>query len=444
MSKLDHAQDRNDHQAGFRDSVYSGILRPRTILESIFTMESAIGRHLGAPLVCERQAYLQHLFTRGRNRRALREAAYLLLHVVRMLTVKEGGIVRKADIQSAANQWAMEALTHRQAGANKTSARRFIAISRDFFQFLDQFVCPEPVVCCFDPASSSFNSAMRHSMSFLPATIAATGPPVKRFLYWASQKHTRISTISLQDIDAYMDEGRTRGWRPRTIVFQCQILRTFFRYGEAQGWCKLGFARTIRSPTVRQRDWEVIGPSWREVRRLIGNIGEATRSDCRAKAILLLCSVYGLRNTEITHLTLDDFDWQSETFAVRRAKRGRLQQFPIQYEVGQAIIRYLRTVRPPRCPCRSLFVTLVSPYRPLGSLAPIVRKQMQKAGIVSQSYGTHSLRHACATELLRKRTALRNIADFLGHRDIRSVSIYAKHDARSLREVARFSLAGVL
>jgi hypothetical protein len=35
---------------------------------------------------------------------------------------------------------------------------------------------------------------------------------------------------------------------------------------------------------------------------------------------------------------LDDFDWQNETL-LRRAKQGRVQQFPIQYEIGQAIIR---------------------------------------------------------------------------------------------------------
>ena len=69
---------------------------------------------------------------------------------------------------------------------------------------------------------------------------------------------------------------------------------------------------------------------------------------------------------------------------------------------------------------------------------------MKRLGIKSQSLGPHSLRHACATELLRRGTSLKDIADFLGHRDIASVSIYAKFDARMLRKVAAFSLAGVL
>jgi hypothetical protein len=39
--------------------------------------------------------------------------------------------------------------------------------------------------------------------------------------------------------------------------------------------------------------------------------------------------------------------------------------------------------------------------------------------------------------------SLQEIADFLGHRDMHSVSIYAKHDICNLRKVAAFRLAGL-
>ena len=40
--------------------------------------------------------------------------------------------------------------------------------------------------------------------------------------------------------------------------------------------------------------------------------------------------------------------------------------------------------------------------------------------------------------------SLREIADFLGHRDLRSVSIYAKLDVRALGKVADFTLMEIL
>jgi integrase/recombinase XerD len=160
--------------------------------------------------------------------------------------------------------------------------------------------------------------------------------------------------------------------------------------------------------------------------------------------MLSFCAIYALRGIEVRHLMLSDFDWVNETFVVGRAKGGPIQQFPLQYEVGQAVLRYLRYGRP-KCYNRELFVTLKPPYRPMNQcvMAALVRTRMQVLKVESLRCGTHSLRHACATELLRRGSSLVEIADFLGHRSIESVSIYARLDNRSLRRVATFSLAGV-
>ncbi len=90
-------------------------------------------------------------------------------------------------------------------------------------------------------------------------------------------------------------------------------------------------------------------------------------------------------------------------------------------------------------------MTLRPPYRPVKATTiwGVVADRMKRLQIKSTQYGGHSLRHACATELLRKGSSLRDIADFLGHTTMNSVSIYAKHDIRSLRQVAAFGLAGV-
>jgi integrase/recombinase XerD len=74
----------------------------------------------------------------------------------------------------------------------------------------------------------------------------------------------------------------------------------------------------------------------------------------------------------------------------------------------------------------------------------MVAEPLKELGVISNHYGAHSLRHSCATHLLRSGSTLRDVADFLGHRGLSSVSIYAKYDIRSLREVASFSLGGVL
>lgn len=381
--------------------------RPARIIESLFKQNHAVERHLQAKFLNEREAYLRQLLEQGLRQSTLLTTAQLLLHVIRIMEFNEPRYIDKLELEEAARRWAQEQLAHRPAGRNKRAVQTFSSAGRGWFRFQGLYVTSRLEASCFDHLLTDFLAALHHEMGYRPETIIAMGPRMRRFLFWLSKRHDRISSINLRDIDEFMDEKRACGWRPRTIAGQCQDLRAFFRYAESRGLCRAGFSEAIKGPRVRQSDWEVVGPSWKEVRRLVNTMQDSSPGDCRAKAILLLGSVYGLRNTEITHLTLDDFDWQNEVFAVRRAKRGRLQQFPIQYEVGQAVIRYLQIVRP-RCTCRHLFVTLTPPYRPLGSLAPTVRKQMLRAGVVSQSYGTHALRHTCATELLRKGTSLRS------------------------------------
>jgi integrase/recombinase XerD len=169
-----------------------------------------------------------------------------------------------------------------------------------------------------------------------------------------------------------------------------------------------------------------------------------TPADLRARAMLLLYSIYALRSSEVARLRLDDFDWRNETFTLRRSKRGGIQQYPIQYEVGEAILEYLQNGRP-RCACRHVFLTLQLPYRPLSPVAmwSVVGKPMRRMNIECAHVGPHSLRHACATHLLKKGSSYKEIAEFLGHQDTRSVGLYAKFDKRSLLKVAAVSLAGL-
>jgi integrase/recombinase XerD len=241
----------------------------------------------------------------------------------------------------------------------------------------------------------------------------------------------------------FLTEGKAKGWQPRTVSGQCHALRSFFRYAERRGWNQNGLSKAIKAPLPKIRVASPQCPSWKQVRRLIASLDDSDLSQCRAKAVFLLASLYGLRRSEIVRLTLEDLDWYNEIITVRRSKRGRLQQFPLQFEVGEAIIQYLTNVRP-ACMSRNVLVTMHRPYRAATNISSAVRNIMNTRGILDQPCGLHALRHACATELLRKGTSLRGIADFLGHRSIRSVSVYAHSDLRALREVANFSFSGVL
>jgi integrase/recombinase XerD len=414
---------------------------PRVIGE-LFIHRDAIARHLTAPMLGEREKYLEQLLALGHKRKFVAERASMLRNVVeRMHTLSPTPITEEA-ITSAARRWA-GILKDEGAQTSKGVSREFMAVARSWFRHLGLYSRDVPLSYTTERVFAAFVYAMRHELGYLPSTIQSLASPIRGFLIWASSRQLELSSISLCDLDDFLAEGKAKGWQPRTVRGQCQALRSFFRFVERRGWNQNGLSKAIKAPLPKTRSASPQCPSWKQLRRLIASLDDSDLSQCRAKAVLLLASVYGLRRSEIVRLTLEDLDWHNEVITVRRSKRGRLQQFPLQFEVGEAIIQYLKNVRP-ACMSRTVFVTMHRPYRAATNIGSAIRKIMNARGILDQPCGLHALRHACATELLRKGTSLRGIADFLGHRSIRSVSVYAHCDLRALREVATFSLSGVL
>ncbi len=86
---------------------------------------------------------------------------------------------------------------------------------------------------------------------------------------------------------------------------------------------------------------------------------------------------------------------------MRRSKQRKVQSYPLTTEVGNAVLRYLKEVRP-RGAHREVLLTLRRPYRPVsvGALSTMTQKLQKRLGLKLKRYGSHVLRHACATHLL--------------------------------------------
>jgi integrase/recombinase XerD len=234
---------------------------------------------------------------------------------------------------------------------------------------------------------------------------------------------------------------RSKKWTAWTLSQAANTLRAFFHYARTKNWCPAVLPEAIKGPCFRRDHAAPVGPSWNEVQRLLRCEKQDTPASMRVQVLLLRFSLYGLRTSEATRLLLNNFDWKSKTFLVRRAKNYTLQRFPMFPTFESAVTRYLKLGRP-HCDSEYLIVTLRPPYRPLatGSVAGIINSRMTRLGIRSRRKGPQSLRHACATQLLRKDMSLQEIADFLGHRDCLTVGIYANHDIGALKRVAALDL----
>ena len=167
-------------------------------------------------------------------------------------------------------------------------------------------------------------------------------------------------------------------------------------------------------------------------------------TDIRDRAILLLLAVYGLRSAEVRGLQLEDLQWEQELPSIARPKQRKKQLYPLSESVGEAILRYLKKVRP-RVRYREVFLTLQAPIKPLSAsgLWHLVGRRLRALGVSARKRGPHSLRHACATHLLAQDFSMKEIGDYLGHQCPEATRVYAKVDLAGLRRVADFDLGGV-
>lgn len=172
-----------------------------------------------------------------------------------------------------------------------------------------------------------------------------------------------------------------------------------------------------------------------DVQALLDSCDRSQPIGLRDLAILMLLARLGLRSAEVARLELDDIDWRAGELTVR-GKGRRCDRLPLLAEVGEAVAGYLSRGRP-SSGHRSVFLTARAPRRPLkpAVVGDIVRRACVRTGL--PVVRAHRLRHALATEMLRKGASLTEISQVLRHRDLATTAVYAKVDRQALRQIAQ-------
>lgn len=212
-------------------------------------------------------------------------------------------------------------------------------------------------------------------------------------------------------------------------------LRSLLRFGNAQGLLSKDLTAVV--PSIAR--WRLSGlpqplrPD--QVRALLEVCDPAEPVGCRDRAVIVLMRRLALRTAEVAALRLDDIDWVSGTVLVR-GKGGRVDRMPLPTDVGEALVRYLRSGRP-ATPERTVFVRAVAPFTPLGpsSVSCIVARAARRAG--QGTVHGHRLRHTAASETLNAGASLDEVAQLLRHEGVASTVIYAKVDHSRLVALAR-------
>jgi integrase/recombinase XerD len=417
-----------------------------TMLDQLFHYPRVLERHRKAPLLVEREQFLQHCATQGMARTTLTSLATELSVIAQRLEVSVAdGPVEHRQIDVAAKRWARYQCRRGRSRGLRWPRERFVQVATDWLGFLHRLQVCEPEPSAGAEWIEQFAAYMQEERGLSPATIHDSRWHTEKFFRWLAAQSRTLAEATITDVDAFLESLGQRGWCRVSVVKGARTLRAFFRYAEQRGWCPAGMAAGIVGPRIFRDEGIPVGPQWSDVERLISSTEGDIPHDIRDRAILQLFSIYGFRSGEVAGLRLEDLNWSQDRILVNRRKQRRRQEYPLLPVVGESILRYLEQVRPSSA-YREVFLTLKVPIQPIsaGAMYHLVSERMRALEIRSIRQGPHALRHACAGRLVAQGLSLKQIGDHLGHRSVFATRTYAKVDLAGLREVADFSLGGLL
>jgi len=262
------------------------------------------------------------------------------------------------------------------------------------------------------------------------------------FVFLDGRSITKLSGIRRDDLREYQTHlfhQKKKDDVPLSLSTQAKkisAIRTFFSFLVKERYLLYDPSSEIERPRLSKRLPRGI-LTQREAVRLLSMPDEGKPLGMRDKAILELFYATGMRNTELRMLKLQDVDLVRGEVRIDHGKGRRSRIVPIGEMAALAISSYLESSRPKLVKERDdgwLFLSVRGMRLERARASAIVVRYAKKAGIKT-AITCHSLRHSCATHMLKNNAGLRYIQDLLGHQCLSTTQIYTKVELSDLKRV---------
>jgi integrase/recombinase XerD len=161
----------------------------------------------------------------------------------------------------------------------------------------------------------------------------------------------------------------------------------------------------------------------------------------RDRAMLELLYSSGLRGRELCKLSLYDIDFEKRLVRVVQGKPRKDRLVPVGRSALTYLAEYIKNVRPVHLAknrrqesLTRLFLTVKGTPFDTDYLSMQI-KRYRKMADLPHLVTTHSLRHACATEMLRGGASIRHVQEMLGHAHMSTTQIYTHVVPYDLKKV---------
>jgi site-specific recombinase XerD len=222
----------------------------------------------------------------------------------------------------------------------------------------------------------------------------------------------------------------------RGLNNRLSYLRQFLRFAHVRGLCGAAIAESVPRFSKRGRALHGAAAEQWELRAFLNAFKPRSPLMARDYAMALCMLDLGLRCIEVVRLRLADINWKNKTLNVPPAKGGGGCVLPMPARVASALRDYLR-VRPASGSDACFVGITFLAGRPVActTVNAAIVSACRRCGLGYR--GTHWLRRSSATRLNRHGVGLKQIADLLGHRLLKTTAIYTHANTRDLEALVR-------
>jgi integrase/recombinase XerC len=267
-------------------------------------------------------------------------------------------------------------------------------------------------------------------------TIKSYGEDLAALCEYLADDQDRLPSpgeITTLDLRGYVAAMSDADYAKSTVVRRLASLRSFFRFGQREGWIASNPAKALRSPRKGKHLPHFLSTD--EIARLLETPSADDPLGMRDRAILETMYSAGLRVSELVDLVDSDLDFAGGLVRVRgKGRRERLA--PVGSFAVRALKRWLSMRKLARDADRKgdspVFVNKFGRRLTTRSVARMLEKHLRTADLDRRTT-PHTLRHSFATHLLDRGADIRSVQELLGHRSLVTTQIYTHVSSAGLR-----------
>lgn len=174
-----------------------------------------------------------------------------------------------------------------------------------------------------------------------------------------------------------------------------------------------------------------------EIRCIENSFDLSSASGVRNYAITLLMTRYGIRACDVAALEIEAIDFENNRLKFIQQKTGEPWEGELFPVVKEALLNYIKNIRPNIAGCTRVFISVLPPHVPInsGTVNTMICQQFQhtEIDITGKRHGSRVFRSSIASNMINDGISTEITRRVLGHGTKYAIKHYAKIDIESMR-----------